>query len=60
MAVLDAYYALDRFGTWPAAGGYDRQSPWFAAAVRLIESERGVLAEEDDERRERRARSGGK
>lgn len=43
IATMDAYYALDRFGTWPANGGFGAQSPWFISAVRLIENERGKI-----------------
>lgn len=43
IATMDAYYALDRFGTWPADGGFGAQSPWFISAVRLIENERGKI-----------------
>ena len=46
LAIMDAYYALDRFGVWPAAGGLYDQSPYWLDCVRIIEAERGEIAVE--------------
>lgn len=43
LSILEAYIALERYHTWPAAGGYGDQSPYFAACVRLIDAERGRI-----------------
>lgn len=45
---MEAYYALDRFGIWPRAGGLEDQDAAFVDAVRLIDAERGMIKQGED------------